>query len=435
MTARTLLISSALAAAAWLLASQDPPRPEPPVEAPPEAPAETRRPDGNGTGQPVTRERVLSHLEGIARGAKRLAEITEGEEGRLLAERIRWLAESLRADIEASIPSGEEQGSGEAGGEGDEPGASGQRADPARWRPVRAPHMRSSQWGGFPTPGPSPVLAERRFTGQHFRSVSPGGAVLVTPTALMKDYVFKDCIIESAPDRDGQVKTRWGVRAYDVIDWKFVHCEFRSLPDEHGCYLSAPGSVLWSRCRFENIGSQAIQVVYRWQPPDAHETTNTALRDLGGLQRVEECLFLEIGKPTGGRPSYALSFFEGPRCEVEIEGCFIQTLGSQHLSDQGMPCASYGAIMVHDRPRVELRDTFVNYRKPDRDVIQIWNVGEVVIEGCEVTEGVIELRNCGKVRVRGNRGGAQLRVGTGPAYTWPLPSVRHEAPLSQDYEH
>ncbi len=432
MIPRILHFGSGLAAAVLLLAGQDPPRPEAPVEAA----TEPKRPAGNGPSQPVTRERVLAHLDAIARGAQRLTELSESEEGRMVAERIRWLAASLHDDIEASTPGrSASEGPGDPGNGGGDEGQSGERADPKRWRAVRAPEVRSGEWGGFPTKGPSAVTAERRFIGQHFRFVSRGGAVLVTPTALMKDYVFKDCIIEGAPDRDGVIKTRWGVRAYDVIDWKFLHCEFRNIPDEHGCYLSAPGSVLWSRCRFENIGSQAIQVVYRWQPPNLHETTNPALRDIGGLQHVQECLVLEVGKPSGGRPSYALSFFEGPRCDVKIERCFIQTLGSQHLSDQGLPCASFGAIMVHDRPRVELFDNFVNYRKPDRDVIQIWNVEEVVIEGCEVTEGLIELRNCGKVRVRGNRGGARLRVGTGPAYTWPMQNVRHEGPLTQDYEH
>jgi hypothetical protein len=262
-----------------------------------------------------------------------------------------------------------------------------------------------SSWGTNPEVT-SQASGSRLFQGQHHLAPAPGGSVMGTLYHLHRDYTFRDCIFEGAPGPDGRVTTRWGIRAYDVVDWSFLHCEWRNIPDEHGCYLSAPGSVLWRQCRFEGMGSQAIQVVYRWEPPAAHETSDPRLRELGGLQHVDQCIFLECGKPTGGRPAYALSFFGGPRCDVRIERSYIQTLESQHLDYLGQPSSSYGAIMVHDRPRVEILDTYVHYRRPDRPVIQIWNVEEVVIQGCEVVEGTIEIRNCGKVRLIGNTGAA-----------------------------
>jgi hypothetical protein len=150
---------------------------------------------------------------------------------------------------------------------------------------------------------------------------------------------------------------------------------------------------------------------------------------------VAESLFLECGKPSGGRPSYALSFFEGPRADVRIEGCYVRTLASPHLDPQGVPSSSYGAIMVHGRPRVEILDTYVHYARPDRDVIQIWNADEVLIQDCEIVEGTIELRNCKRVRVTGCTGGAKLVVGNGVDYVWPMASVRYEGPISEDYGH
>jgi hypothetical protein len=120
---------------------------------------------------------------------------------------------------------------------------------------------------------------------------------------------------------------------------------------------------------------------------------------------------------------------------VRIEGTYMRTLASPHLDAQGVPSSSYGAIMVHGRPRVELLDTYVHYARPDRDVIQIWNAEEVLIQDCEIVEGTIELRNCERVRVTGCTGAARLVVGSGVDYVWPMSSVRYEGPISEDYGH
>jgi hypothetical protein len=412
--------------------------PPSPAQTPPPAPAAA--PASGAPERPaVTRQWLQVRLDAIAKGATRLRELAVDDEQRQLAQRIAWLARDTSTQLEAvspaEAPAAQAAGDGQgAAGEGAplEPlELSGERADPARWRPVKPARTVQTLWGTNLQEA-AQKSGSRRFVGEHHLAVSSGAAVLSTHYNESRGFTFQECILEGAPAADGRLTTRWGVRAYDVIDWRFEHCEWRNIPDEHGCYLSAPGSVLWSQCKFEGIGSQAIQVVYRTDPAHVHETSNPALREVGGLQQVVECLFLECGKPSGGRPAYALSFFEGPRCDVRIERCYIQTRESHHLDHLGMPSSSYGAIMVHDRPRVEILDTFVDYRRPDRAVIQIWNVEEVVIQGCEIPEGEIEIRNCGRVLLRGNKGGARVVIGTGPAYSWPMPHVVHEGPLERD---
>jgi hypothetical protein len=398
----------------------------------PQEPAEPAQPPRRA----LTRERLLGDLGAIADAARRLAELTEAEEARRLAERVRALAEELREDLESPPPA--------ADGAPEEATPAGllprvrtrfRRADPERWMPPAATRTISSEWGTTPKDGGGGATSNRVFKGERHAARAPGRAVFTTFTEPHRNFTFQDCVFEGAPGADGVVRTRWGIRAYDVIDWRFLRCEWRNLPDEHGCYLSAPGSVSWQKCRFEGIGSQAIQVVFRTEGAGASETSNPGLGKLGGLQHVAECLFLECGKPSGGRPSYALSFFEGPSADVRIEGCYLRTLSSPHLDPQGVPSSSYGAIMVHGRPRVELLDTFVHYARPDRDVIQIWNAEEVLIQDCEIVEGTIELRNCKRVRVTGCTGGARLIVGSGVDYVWPMASVRHEGPISDDYGH
>jgi hypothetical protein len=423
-----------LAAGLGATRRQDPAPAPAPAQVPPAGPAAARETPEKPA---VTRQWLQVRLDAIAKGAARLKELADDDEERQLAQRIAWLAHDTSVQLESIAPPAEAPApppSSKADGERPALEAlelSGERADPTRWRPVKPTREVRTLWGTNLEEA-AQKTGSKRFVGEHHLAVSSGAAVLSTHYREQRGFTFQDCILEGAPAADGRLTTRWGVRAYDVIDWRFQHCEWRNIPDEHGCYLSAPGSVLWSQCKFEGIGSQAIQVVYRTDPAHAHETSNPALGEIGGLQQVVECLFLECGKPSGGRPAYALSFFEGPRCDVRIERSFVQTRGSHHLDHLGMPSSSYGAIMVHDRPRVEILDTLVDYHRPDRAVIQIWNVEEVVIQGCEVTEGEIEVRNCGRVLLKGNKGGARVTVGTGPAYSWPLPHVIHEGPIDQD---
>lgn len=401
-------------------------------DAPRPAPVEEPSPRAG----PLSREEVLGRLAEIERAARLLSESAKTEEGRAMAANIAELAGSLGRDIRAPVAAAA------APAEAVPPGAlrtnvppKSQRADPSRFRPVQTRSRQFSKFGVNPVDLPPGGTTGRTFRGVHFSAVSKGGAVMATFPRAHRRFGFRDCVFEGVAGDDGKIRTRWGIRAYDVIDWEFEHCEWRQIPGEHGCYLSAPGSVTWRNCRFQNIGSQAIQVVYRTGGKSAHETSDPRLVNLGGLQLVQECVISEVGQPTGGRPSYALSFFQGPKTKVRIESCFIQTLNSPHLDHEGMPARSYGAIMVHERPRVEIVNNYVNYAQPDRDVIQIWNCDEVIIEGCEIVSGRIELRNCKRVRVAGNTGGATLLVGTGPRNVWPLPNVRHEAPVSMDYEH
>jgi hypothetical protein len=411
VTLLALALATALGTGAQAAAAQQDPKPEP----------------------PITLERVLERLDAIAQAAERLEAMGASEESRALALRIRQMAQSLKQEIET--PRGPPPEAPQSAELLPRVSVSGRRADPKSWQPVTVRKQVRTEWGTNAKDAPPGGTSNRIFIGEHHAALAPGSPIFKTHTEPHRDFTFQDCIFEGAAGPDGKPRARWGIRAYDVIDWRFVHCEWRNIPDEHGCYLSAPGSVVWNKCRFLDMGSQAIQVVYRWEGGSAHETSNPALRAVGGLQHVSECIFLECGKPSGGRPAFALSFFEGPIARVRIERSYLQTLYSQHLDHEGLPAWSYGAIMVHDRPRVELIDNYIHYRKPDRPVIQIWNVDEVLIQDCEIVEGTIELRNCKRVRITGNKGGAHVVVGAGVEGVWPMSSVRHEGPLAVDYPH
>lgn len=272
-----------------------------------------------------------------------------------------------------------------------------------------------------------------------------------------KPLAWTDVVVRGALAADGAPRSRWGVIAFDVEGWSFVNCTFRDIPDEHGLYLTTLGGVRFERCLFESIGSQAIQLVGAVpgtprEEQTAHRADWQAWGDArrGETHLVSECAFFEVGKPSGGRPSYAISAFEGPRNPLRVERCVLRTTQSVRRGGDGVERDCFGAVMAHARDRFELLDTYVEYPRGDRDVVQVWQCSDglagtpdVIIRGSRVIADTwIDVRvSAGdSVRIEGNAGSsARLRVSTNPPDTWPgRPGwddarVLHEGPLAQDY--
>lgn len=265
--------------------------------------------------------------------------------------------------------------------------------------------------------------------------------------------------VRGAPGADGAPRSRWGVIAFDVEGWSFERCTFRDIPDEHGLYLTTLGGLSFERCLFESIGSQAIQIVGAVPGTPraegtAHQGDWQAWVDArrGEYHLIRECVFLEVGKPAGGRPSYAISAFEGPRNPLRVERCVLRTTQSRRRDGDGRERDCFGAIMAHQRDRFELVDSYVEYPRGDRDVIQIWHCSDgvpgtldVLVRGSRVlADTLVDVRVSpgDTVAIEGNAGStARLRVCTNPADTWPgRPGwddarVLHEGPLSEDWRY
>lgn len=263
--------------------------------------------------------------------------------------------------------------------------------------------------------------------------------------------------VRGARGPDGAPRSRWGMIAFDVEGWSFVRCTFRDIPDEHGLYLTTLGGLRFERCLFTEIGSQAIQIVSAVPGTPRSEQTahqgdwkaySDARRDQVHL--ISECVFLEVGKPSGGRPSYAISAFEGPRNPLRVERCVLRTTGSVRVGPSGRENDCYGAVMAHERDRFELVDTYIEYPRGDRDVVQVWHCSDgkpgtpdVVVRGSRViADTLVDVRVAegDTVVIEGNLGStATLRVSTNPPETWPgrpgwdPARVLREGPLSEDW--
>jgi len=307
--------------------------------------------------------------------------------------------------------------------------------------------------------GQSPVLLGIDFAAQGTINKGPngqGGACLMTDVGVLQQgVIFDSCMIRGAIAPDGFPHILWGMRAYDCVGWKFSKCYIGDVRGEHGLYLSAPGTLVLEDCLIENCGSQGLQVTYRTRAPYEHETSDPELQNIGGIHMLKRTTVRNCGQPSDGtgplldgtRPAYALSFFEaqtppGVSGRLPVPVVLLACLVSSNQPDfqvSGNTYNSYGAIMVHDRPGTQIVNTRVDYRNPSNDVVQIWNVDDVLIEGSSIEEGIVEIRNAKTVTVMGNAGGATLRVGNGPtsgSKIWPLSDhgiVIHEGPISEDF--
>ena len=286
---------------------------------------------------------------------------------------------------------------------------------------VRHPLMQN-QWHSTPqnTKGTHAVLAE--------------GAVSTSP---LKPVRIENCWVQGGP------KTRWGFRCFGPKDWILSHTKIFDIKDEHGCYFNSCWNITWQGVRFENIGSQGIQVVWRDAEAQHPDVCVDPYDDgKGSAQKVTGCVFLEVGQPTGGRPSYAASFFERQPStarvpiDVIIERSWFESSKHANREAAGGPWYSYGAIMVHGRRRVVIDSNVVRYSKPNRAVIQVWDCDELVLTGCDVLEGLVDIRNVGKVRIHDNKGGALVQIADGPLYSAPSDRqliIVHKGAISKNF--
>lgn len=229
-------------------------------------------------------------------------------------------------------------------------------------------------------------------------------------------------------------QTKWGGIYYDVVDYGFVGCSWRDIPIEHGLYLSCLGGMSFDNCLFARCGGQGVQMV--GAVPGSKREFQTAFT--GGTWTAEMqkhanewitftgCAFIDNGYD-GSRGSFPLSAFDGPVQPVRVDRCTFSTkisfttgTGTYH---------SRGAMMAHNRRRVEVVDSYVYAQQSDRDVIQFWfnsdgvaGTVDTLLDGNTIdSDQWIDLRGASgdTIKVVGNSGTAMVRISTNPKYTWP----------------
>lgn len=302
---------------------------------------------------------------------------------------------------------------------------------------VKYPEM-ISQHHKVPNPQGTHAIINQPGTG------GGGGGILAQATPPL---LIKRCWLEGTGVAGYGPHTRWNCRGFGPADWSIMECYIFNNPDEHGFYLNSIYNLYFGKDKFEDIYSQAVQIVWReHEAVDFDSYMDPYGNGTRSLMVVDSCALIEVGRQAGGRPSFGLSFFEvqpweGIRnTDVVIQGSYFESQKYENFEKSGGPYYSYGAIMIHGYQDVHLIANCIRHKKPNREVIQIWNCNDVVIEGCEVgdpfggDEVLLDIRNCrGKVTIKGCTGNAKVQImRNGPVYWWQNITFDYVGPITQD---
>jgi hypothetical protein len=230
----------------------------------------------------------------------------------------------------------------------------------------------------------------------------------------------------------GGLQNRWGAMTYGM-DATWTDILVQKIWDEHAWYDKSCWSKTMQRWyaggepEGDGIGSQCFQDVSRLHemltPSDIWNPYGTGAP---AEVLVDQCAAIECGLPTGGRPSYAFSWFEpqdipGPmkiHRNLTVLRSHLESYRHPNYMASGGLAYSFGGIMCHAYRNVLIQDTNVFYAMPDRSVIQLWGNDSVRIIGGEVNDNWygktldIDIRGVpgSKVEVEGLQGKWRARV-------------------------
>ena len=309
------------------------------------------------------------------------------------------------------------------------------------------------------------LAGQTKFVGVDFQATGQGngsmnGGVIGSFSKLHQDYIWEDCAIRGVHGPNGQDSMRWGVRAFDMVNTRFERVDVGPIHWEHGLYLAAPGPLTLIDCRFHDIPGAAVQIAYRYNAKYPNETTDPNLGQLTGTHLYKRCTFDRIGDPNSERfGAFVISEHEAqvngftggkiplgdyrPFLEVAvvIEDCSFKGDNFVWVDPNGVTRRSTHAIMVHNRRRVEIRDTVIDMPAGiDNWQAQLWDITDndpstidVILDNVTVIGGgTLEIRNA-SVQMTNCKGDGRILVGTGAPYKWPIPNKVYEGPVTQDY--
>lgn len=238
--------------------------------------------------------------------------------------------------------------------------------------------------------------------------------------------------------RDLEVRTskKWASRSYRMRTGNRVeYCSFVDVLDEHAIYWNLAGGVVKgenalviANCFFENIGSQAVQLVQRDHEQGFDFTADSIP---GAPVYFSDSVLRNVGDGWGdlNRASYAISVFGREKQSADGHSTLAVTSIEQdfHLRrvmlDNSMQvvghkdgATSHGAIYVGPRPTSSVKECVVLMGKTDRPVARFEGVDDVTIQGsyfhAEGGQARIEFENCGKINVQGCHGNVDIYLKT-----------------------
>lgn len=303
----------------------------------------------------------------------------------------------------------------------------------------------------IPTPKPTftKTVASLKGLGDHLANIKMLGMGQNPGSVPMGDhngFSINSCEFTLDPHAfdAGQDKPKWLNRGYGIynalVDGSIARgLDYIKTVMEHAYYWNCFGTNTFQNGLIELIGAQAIQLVaYNTNPDDAQQK-NDRVGEVGkafydahvhdkGLITIKNYVISECGLPIGGgRASYALSCFPA-ESDVLIDNVSISCLHAPGYQYNGKTYYSRGALHIsaktnylyylptpnpYTSPRTAtLKDVQINYRSPDRPIVQIMDLAApLLIDHGEFIGHKIEIGGCkGPIEISGATGTAFIEV-------------------------
>ena len=289
-----------------------------------------------------------------------------------------------------------------------------------------------------PFVGPRMAAQKTVEMGSEFKLRSGQNVVeidIVNGTWVGMHHYGPDGACDDVHVRDVELIThmKWASRSYRMRSGnKIEYSSIREVLDEHGVYWNLAGgfikgenALVISHTFFENIGSQAVQLVQRTHE-QGFDFSADAIKAAPVI--ISDSLMRNVGSGWGGnnRASYAISAFgrqvQTPDGKTTLSTDSIEqdfyirrvmldnSMQTQPLGKNG--ATSHGALYVGPRPRAFIDGLIALMGKTDRPVARFEGVEDVHMDGCfihaEGGQAKIEFENCGRIHVQGCHGNVDL---------------------------
>jgi len=252
------------------------------------------------------------------------------------------------------------------------------------------------------------------------------------------NFTLKNSIVSGTSDTPGNdplYANKWGARLFNIRDGLISSTLFRNIEEEHGAYVGRAGSLRLLRDQFLYCGSQGYQDAQREIDSIGGRADNVQC-----LLEVLACKFDHCAMPQGARQSWNLTIFgfdenlrqwypDGPLIltpqgnpqkghfvrsltDVVVDGCEFIGKDYPHMASGNRACDSTGAILIGDRWYASVTNCRMDFVRPDRELIQIRNVADAYIGGCDLgADGDIVLHDMDAchVKIENCKGAGDIR--------------------------
>ncbi len=245
---------------------------------------------------------------------------------------------------------------------------------------------------------------------------------LKTPSGSdhIRGVLISDCELTAGKPMPDSAGCQWLARCFGVNDWDMERCWFHDSNHKnegHGFYGNVTGELTIRDSLFENLGGNAVQLVWNYGKRD-HEGPSTE----GGLVLLENIAIRNVSfNPARG--SFAIAIYGGDseKHDFVLRSLDLDLEWSAAQIRSGRTCFSAGGINLRgygdykwEIGKITLENCRVKMKNPHQALAQLGSCRELVVRNCEWIGGKVDVdhdgkKPCGSISWSGNTGDAVVR--------------------------